>query len=137
MCQHEDRPFAFSDIPPHLDDGAWYHGSPHVLDILAAGSTITRSRAIAETFAHKPACLGINEEGHRLTGVCHNGTADGYLYVVDESIGKSAIRHHPDSAYHAGGLEWLTNRPVRLRKVADLPLTDPPCQPDCPRRPQS
>lgn len=133
----EDRDhFSISDIPPQLDDGAWFHGSPLKLDTLAAGSTITRSRPVAEGFSHRPTCLGWEEKGGRLTGVCHNGTVTGYLYVVDEGIGEPDIRHHPNSAYRAGGLEWLTNRPLRLRKIADLPLSDPPCQRDCPRRPK-
>jgi hypothetical protein len=128
--------FTISEIPPDLDDGAWFHGSPRKLDTLAAGSTITRSRPVAEAFSHKPTCLGWEEKGGRLARVCHNGRAGGYLYVVDEEVGGPDVRHHPNSAYHAGGLEWLTNRPLRLRKIADLPLSDPPCQPDCPRRPK-
>jgi hypothetical protein len=128
--------FTISDIPAHLDDGAWFHGSPRKLDTLAAGSTITRSRPVAEAFSHRPTCLGWEEKGGRLAGVCHNGAAAGYLYIVDEAIGEPDVRHHPNSAYHAGGLEWLTNRPLRLRRIADLPLSDPPCQPDCPRRPK-
>jgi hypothetical protein len=128
--------FTISDIPPDLDDGAWFHGSPRKLDTLAAGSTITRSRRVAEAFSHNPPCLGWEEKGGQLARVCHNGTANGYLYAVDERIGDPDIRHHPNSAYRAGGLEWLTNRPLRLCKIADIPVSDPPCQPDCPRQPK-
>jgi hypothetical protein len=35
-------------IPSHLDDGAWFHGSPEELTLLATGSTITRCRVVAE-----------------------------------------------------------------------------------------
>jgi len=128
--------FTISDIPAHLDDGAWFHGSPRKLDTLAAGSTITRSRPVAEAFSHRPTCLGVVETDSPLS-VCHNGSQDGILYVVDEPVSDSDVRVHPKSAFPLLGFEWLANRPLRLRKIADLPLSDPPCQPDCPRRPKS
>jgi hypothetical protein len=130
------REFTIADIPPHLDDGAWLHGSPLALDTLAAGSTITRSRAVAEAFSHKPTCLGIGDEDRPIS-ICHNGTEPGILYMVDEPVAEDDVRPHPRSAAPALGFEWLTNRPLRLRKVADLPITSPPCKPDCPRRPSA
>jgi hypothetical protein len=129
----DSKVVAISDIPPHLDDGAWFHGSPLSLDTLAAGSSITRSRAVAEAFSHRPTCLGIGDEDRPIT-ICHNGTEQGMLYVVDEPVGEEDVRPHPRSVAPTLGFEWLTNRPLRLRKVADLRLDEPPCRPDCPRR---
>lgn len=128
--------FTIPDIPPSLDDGAWFHGSPRELDALAAGSTITRSRPVAEGFSHRPTCLGLGVgETDSPVSVCHNGTEDGILYIVDEPVSDGDVRIHPKSAFPVRGFEWLTNRPLHLRKIADLPISDPPCQPDCPRRP--
>jgi hypothetical protein len=103
------------------------------LEVLAEGSTITRSRAVAEAFSHKPTCVGIEEREGRIE-VCHNGREHGLLYVVDEPMAEGDVRPHPRSAFESGGLEWLTNRPLRVRRAADLPIADPPCRADCPRK---
>ncbi|MBN1459342.1 MAG: hypothetical protein JXA57_07385 [Armatimonadetes bacterium] len=132
----DDGDFAISDIPDNLDEGAWFHGSALPLKELAAGSSITRSRLIAEAFSHRPTCLGVEETDIPIS-VCHNGTQGGILYLVDEPVSDNDVRVHPRSAFPLLGFEWLTNRPLRLRKVADLPITDPPCRPDCPRFPGS
>lgn len=118
--------------PGCLDDGAWFHGSPLRLEVLAAGSTVTRSRAVAEAFSHKPTCVGI-EEGPDAACVCQNGQVAGLLYVVDEPISAADVRPHPSSTYRAG-LEWLTTRPLRLRLVARLSAAEPGCRADCPHR---
>jgi hypothetical protein len=111
-----------------LDDGAWYHGSPEGLTVLAVGSTITRCRAVAEAFSHKPTCVGIGDETPEIS-VCHNGRLYGHLYLV-EDVAEADVRPHPESSFPSGGLEWLTNRPLRLRKIADLRIDEPPCQGD-------
>ena len=134
MTHERPSQFAISDIPAHLDDGAWFHGSPETLSLLATGSTMTRSRLVAEAFSHRPTCVGIDDSGDRIE-VCHNGRQAGFLYAIDEPVGEDDVRPHPNSSFRGGGLEWLTTRPLRLRKIADLPLADPPCTPDCPRRP--
>lgn len=122
-------------IPPELDDGEWYHGSPLPLRVLAAGSSITRCRSVAEAFSHKPTCLGIDED-ERPVRACHNGRSQGYLYVVDEPVARGDVYPHPKSSFPGGALEWLTNRPLGLRKVADLPVGEPPCLGDeCSHRP--
>ena len=126
----KDEPTHGSD---HLDDGAWYHGSPEVLAVLATGSAITRCRVAAEAFAHKPTCVGAEEKA-TLVKVCHNGTRDGFLYLVEE-VAQADVRPHPESSFRPGGLEWLTNRPLKVRKVADLPIGEPPCLGEsCPHR---
>lgn len=135
MTREAPHSLTISDIPTHLDDGAWFHGSPLRLERLLVGSSITRSRPIAEAFSHRPTCLGVGETDSPVS-VCHNGTDDGTLYVVDESVSGDDVRIHPKSAFPIRGFEWLTNRPLRLRKIAELPISDPPCQPDCPRRPK-
>lgn len=122
-------------IPARLDDGDWYHGSPYVLDVLATGSTVTRSRVVAEAFSHKPTCVGLDESADAIR-VCHNGTQPGYLYVVDEPVGKDDVRAHPHSAYQAGGLEWLATRPLRLRRIVELPEPGTADCSACERRPK-
>jgi len=136
MTDEHPANFTISDIPAHLDDGAWFHGSPETLSLLTIGSSITRSRAVAEAFSRRPTCLGIDDSGDRIE-VCHNGRQAGFLYAIDEPVSDADVYPHPKSSAPALGFEWLTNRPLRLRKIADLPLSDPPCQPDCPRRPRS
>jgi len=109
-----------SDVPPHLDDGDWFHGSPLKLDVLAAGSTVTRCRVVAEAFAHKPTWMSVGDED-RPVSVEHNGVLPGSLYVVDEQVGEGDVHPHPNSAFPGGGMEWITDRPLRLRLVAQLP----------------
>jgi hypothetical protein len=109
-----------------LDDGSWYHGSPEELTVLAVGSTITRCRVVAEAFSHKPTCVGVDEKAGTVT-VCHNGRLHGYLYLVEDVV-DADVCPHPESSFPSGGLEWLTNRLLGLRKIADLPGDEPPCQ---------
>lgn len=91
--------------------------------MLAAGSTVTRCRAVAEAFAHKPTLVSISESPSGLA-VEHNGALPGFLYVLDEPVTEHDLFPHPNSAYKAGGLEWITKRPVRLRLVAELSVSD-------------
>jgi hypothetical protein len=112
-------------VPPHLDDGAWFHGSPLELQVLAAGSTVTRCRAVAEAFSHKPTwvSVGVPDEDRPVT-VAHNGLLPGYLYVVDEPVADSDLHPHPRSSFKPGGLEWITDRPLRLCLVGELPAPE-------------
>lgn len=49
----------------------------------------------------------------------HNGQQDGFLYVVDEPIAENAdIYKHPRTTMD-DGVEWLTKRPLRLRKISE------------------
>ncbi|NLM79374.1 MAG: phosphotransferase [Ruminococcaceae bacterium] len=92
----------------------WYHGSPLDLSELKAGSTITRWRELAEAFSHKPQILSYDEVGGR---ICHNGQLSGYLYVIDEAVVEDAdIYKHPRTSMD-DGVEWLTKRPLRLRRI--------------------
>ena len=104
---------------PLLDDGAWYHGSPERIEVLLTGSTITRSRAVAEAFSHRPTRVSVGESAEGLD-VTHNGTCHGYLYVVDEPVTADDVHPHPNSSYSGGGLEWITDRPLRLRTVGEV-----------------
>lgn len=117
--------------PPLLDDGAWYHGSPERIEVLLTGSTITRSRAVAEAFSHRPTLVSLGEGGEGLE-VTHNGTRHGYLYVIDELVTAADVHPHPNSSYPGGGMEWLTDRPLRLRLIAELPICA--CARAAPRR---
>ena len=113
-------------VPDYLDDGAWFHGSPSELEVLRPGSTITRCRAVAEAFSHKPRTVGIDlrigdGEPTGSLQVTHDGTLPGLLYVVDEPVTTSDVHPHPNSSFPHGALEWVTDRPLRLRLIARLP----------------
>ena len=94
----------------------WYHGSPLELTVLSTGSTITRWRELAEAFSHKPPMLVYDSVGGMIH---HNGQQDGFLYVIDEPIVEDAdIYRHPRTTMDAD-VEWLTKRPLRLRKICE------------------
>ena len=65
------------------EDSVWYHGSPLHLTELAAGSTVTRWKALAEAFSHKPPML---EYDHVNGPIRHNGKQEGFLYFIDEPL---------------------------------------------------
>ncbi len=100
--------------------GIWYHGSPLELSELRTGSTVTQWRALAEAFSHKPTCLGYETYGDG-GSIIHNGTAPGWLYVVDEPVALDAdVYPHPRTTMDENA-EFLTRRPLKLRRVAGLP----------------
>jgi len=90
----------------------WFHGSPLELTVLRPGSTITRDRALAKAFSHKPTLLQDTREGG--TGsLTHDGRLDGWLYVVDEPVREADVSPVPGSTM-GDGQEWLTARPLRV-----------------------
>ncbi len=96
------------------EEQRWYHGSPLELTVLREGSTITRWRDLARVFSHKPAVVSVSDARH----IRHNGTRPGYLYAIDEPLGPDDVRPHPRTTM-APGDEWLTNRDLRLRRIAE------------------
>lgn len=92
----------------------WYHGSPHELDILREGSTITQWIEMAEAFSTKPTILEYDEI---FAPIIHNGKEKGILYIVDEAIelGKD-IYPHPRTTMDKG-VEFLTNKPLKLKRI--------------------
>lgn len=90
----------------------WYHGSPLVLEVLAAGSSITRNRDLAVAFSHKPTQLSIDDDGV----VRHNGRQDGYLYEIDEPVSPNDLHVH-EAIRRDDPWEWITERPYRLRRI--------------------
>jgi len=94
----------------------WYHGSPLELGVLKAASSITRNRALAEAFAHRPTLLSFGDDGV----ISHNGTEDGFLYAVDEEVRPEDIRVH-GACREDDPWEWVTTRDLRLRLVEELP----------------
>lgn len=97
----------------------WYHGSNELFDELREGSTITRWRALAEAFSHKPSMLGYGDYGDDKS-IVHNGTAKGYLYIVNEPIEVGAdIYQHPRTTMDEGA-EFLTKRSLRVKLIAEL-----------------
>jgi hypothetical protein len=105
------------------DDGkraagaTWYHGSPLRLEVLRAGSTVTRVRPLAEVFSHKPSIVCIEDDGT----VRHDGRRPGWLHRVREEVGGGDVRPHPRSVM-APGKEWLTNRPLELELIGPVPV---------------
>lgn len=98
-------------------NGTWYHGSPMEFSELRAGSTITQWKELAEAFSHKPSMLGYDDDGV----ITHNGTAKGYLYVIDEpvEVGRE-LSPHPRTTMDENA-EFITDRPLRVRLVKELP----------------
>lgn len=103
-----------------MNDEIWFHGTPLALEVLAEGSTVTRWRALAEAFSHKPAVLCIEDDG----SILHNGSLSGHLYRIAEAveIGRDLYRH-PRTTMDEG-LEFLTTRPLRLEYLCDVPAPD-------------
>jgi len=95
-----------------LYNRVWYHGSPEDLTELATGSTITPNRALARAFSHKPTLVCLEDDG----AIRHNGIRAGTLYRIDEPLAPNDIYPHPRSTMPEG-LEWLTRRPLRLRRL--------------------
>ena len=94
----------------------WYHGSDLVLTELKTGSTITQWRELAEAFSHKPTSLEYEDDG----SIKHNGTAKGYLYVIDEPVvAGEDIYQHPNTSMDENA-EFLTARPLKVRLLCEL-----------------
>jgi ribosomal protein S18 acetylase RimI-like enzyme len=92
----------------------WFHGSPLELTELAPGSTITRWKALAQAFSHKPSTLEYDHVGGEIK---HNGALPGFLYVIDEPVVEDEdITKHPATSMD-DGVEWLTKRALKLRKI--------------------
>lgn len=99
------------------DMAAWYHGSNLRLTVLRAGSTVTKNKALAEAFSHRPSVLCMEDSGE----IVHNGREAGFLYCVDEPAEEGRdVYQHPRSSVEAG-VEFLTARPLRLRLIGGVP----------------
>ncbi len=97
-------------------NGVWYHGSNKVFDELKTNSTITQWRELAEAFSHQPSGLGYDDSGV----ISHNGTEEGYLYIIDEPIivGRD-IYQHPRTTMDENA-EFLTKRPLKVKLISKL-----------------
>ena len=91
----------------------WYHGTPLELDTLRKGSTITQWKELAEAFATKPTTLGYDGIFGKIT---HNGSQEGILYIIDESLCDDDIYQHPRTTMDQG-VEFLTRRSLRLKRI--------------------
>ena len=98
------------------ENAVWYHGSDQNFEILRTGSTITQWRKLAEAFSHKPTALSYEDDGT----INHNGTAKGFLYIIDEPIfvGRD-IHPHPNTSMDENA-EFLTDRPLRVKLIETL-----------------
>ena len=115
---------ALPPVPAGWDfSNPWYHGSPHCLKVLLAGSTITQDRDLARVFSHKPPIVSITDDPLELAAgvprLQHNGEQPGLLYVIDEPLSPVDVYPHPRTTMPPG-LEWLTFRPLRLRLVGPV-----------------
>jgi hypothetical protein len=93
------------------DRRPWYHGSQQELVRLRAGSSVSQNPDVARAFSHRPSLVSM--DGGR---VRHNGSAPGFLYVVDEEVGPEDVHPHPHPV-NVGRWEWLTRRDLRVRLV--------------------
>lgn len=95
------------------ENDVWYHGSNIMFDTLREGSTITQWKALAEAFSHKPSCLSYDDDG----SIEHNGTEDGFLYIIDEDIKIGVdVYPHPNSSMTENA-EFLTKRPLKIKLI--------------------
>ncbi len=96
-------------------NGIWYHGSNIIFSELRPSSTITQWRELAEAFSHKPVCLGYDDHGN----IFHDGTAKGYLYIIDEPIEVGVdIYQHPRTTMDENA-EFLTKRPLKVKMLRE------------------
>lgn len=108
----------------------WYHGSDQKFSLLREGSTVTPDRELAEAFSHKPPLLSCEEGGV----ILHNGRKRGYLYIVDELVDEERdLYPHPRTTL-APGAEFLTQRPLRVRLIAELGKPDRAVRKEAKRR---
>ena len=97
-------------------NGIWYHGSDKIFSELRTGSTVTQWRELAEAFSHKPSVLGYDDDGE----IWHNGTAKGYLYVIDEPVEVGMdVYQHPRTTMDENA-EFLTRRPLKVKLSCEL-----------------
>ena len=104
------------DVPGSPD---WYHGSPLKLEVLKSGGSVTRNRDIACAFSHRPTCVEMCDDGV----IRHNGTENGYLYVVDEPVVPDADIQPHSACLDDDPWEWVTTRELKLRLVESLPVS--------------
>ncbi len=99
-----------------IENGIWYHGSNRRFFKLRKNSTITQWKELAEAFSHKPSKLEYDNNGI----IKHNGTKNGYLYVIEEPIivGKD-IHQHPRTTMDENA-EFLTNRRLKVKLVSKI-----------------
>jgi len=97
----------------------WYHGSPERLTVLRKGSWVTPFKELAKAFSHQPSLIS---SGDQCATVKHNGHQPGFLFVVAEALGPADVSYLPNTAQ----THWQTQRDVRLRLEAELPVDDPP-----------
>ena len=90
----------------------WYHGAQQELTTLRVGSSITQNRDIARIFSHRPAITSIEDDG----SMKHNGTAPGYLHLVDEPLSADDVEPHPHPI-NESKWEWLIKREVKVRLI--------------------
>lgn len=100
----------------------WFHGSPEMLTLLKAGSSITPFRHIAKAYSHKPNHLELSvledsEKNVIHVKVTHDGTVPGFLYQV--MVRDQEELRKPDENPGPLGEEMITTQDVSLRMIEE------------------
>jgi len=74
---------------------------------------------VARIFSHKPTLVSISDDGV----IKHDGSLPGLLYRIDEAIQSNDVRPHPTSSMK-WGMEWLTNRDLRVKMIDHTEVVD-------------
>ena len=107
----------------NADATTWYHGSPHPLTVIRAGSTITQDRELARVFSHKPGLVSQEIEDDGTRRIKHSGRQPGVLYRVAEELRPGDIYPHPESTM-LPHQEWLTTRELRVERIEATVVLD-------------
>jgi len=89
----------------------WYHGSPYELKDIKVNSSITRNKALAIAFSHKPSQLSVNDEGE----IVHDGVLAGYLYEVLDVSSNDIYIH--EACKEEDPWEWLIKKEMSLKLI--------------------
>ena len=90
----------------------WYHGSQIEMLTLLKGSSITKNKALAIAFSHRPSQVSIDYNGN----IQHDGQTDGYLYIIDEDLHEEELRVH-EACNSDDPWELITTRELKLKLI--------------------
>ncbi len=94
----------------------FFHGTQQQLELLRAGSSVTRNEELAKAFAHRPSAVWSQRQGE----IGHDGTEPGFLYVVAEPLTEEDWRVHP-ACREDDPWELVLQRDVKVRLLQWLP----------------
>ena len=105
----------------------WFHGSPQMLTLLKAGSSITPFRHIAKAYSHKPTHLELSvledtEKNVIHVEVTHDGNVPGFLYQV--LVSDQEELRKPDQNLGPLGEEMITTQDISLRLIEETEVSE-------------